>query len=362
MKQNLLKVFALVCAMFVNASAWADAKPTLSMASFEIEPGKSYTATIELNQDGLTLKAVACVFSLSEGLTMASPKAVSGTMTDDDEEPTEPGVSFNKNNGKLALLSTSGYLFNSDAKEVMTVKFTAAEDFQGGTITLSGISFTDANNNEYQADNLVVNVTTPAPVVTGPAVTLVLDNKRIGMGLTDQDLPEKVGGQIFLNQDQLRIKAVSFKVALPEWLTMTTPKAVTETMTDDDEEPTEPGVSYNKQNGMVAIMSTSGYLFNESADPMAIATITFKPTTETEKLPTENVYDQTIKLYEIMIVDENNNEYNLPDFEAPIFYKVGIEDILDNSTSNDIYTVTGTRVNNMTRGLYIVNGKKVVVK
>ena len=39
-----------------------------------------------------------------------------------------------------------------------------------------------------------------------------------------------------------------------------------------------------------------------------------------------------------------------------------LEDILEDSESTSIYDLNGRKVMNPTRGLYIVNGKKVIIK
>jgi hypothetical protein len=43
-------------------------------------------------------------------------------------------------------------------------------------------------------------------------------------------------------------------------------------------------------------------------------------------------------------------------------YTTGLEDILEDSKSTSIYDLNGQKVMNPTRGLYIVNGKKVIIK
>jgi hypothetical protein len=363
MKQNLLKVFALVCAMFVNASAWADGAPTLAMDNFTIEPGTSVDVNLKLVQDGVTVKAFQCAIELPAGLTMAKPKAVNGTMTDEDEEPTKPSVAFNEVGNTIAVYSGEGYPFNADATNVLKITFTADATFQGGNITIKDISISDANNNAIDPAAVTVVASTsstpPTPAIEGPALILEfegMDEKgyaRVQQGGT-------IKANIIINQDVYTVKALQCVFDLPEWLTMAKPKAVNGTMTDEDEEPTKPSVAFNEEGNSLAVYSGEGYPFN--ADATKILTVEFTAIASASTEESANRYDGGVTLKEISFSDKDNNIVEVPDYYAPLFYKVGVEDLKANNASNDIYSVTGTRVNNMTRGLYIVNGKKVVVK
>jgi len=149
-------------------------QPTLSMSDFSIEAGGTATVNLNLVQDNVTVKAFQCAFELPAGLTMAKPKAVAGTMTDEDEEPTKPSVAFNEDGNTVAVYSGEGYPFNADATKVLTITFTADATFQGGTVTIKDISISDENNDGYNANNISVKVTSSyvAPTPTTYAISV----------------------------------------------------------------------------------------------------------------------------------------------------------------------------------------------
>ena len=326
-------------------------KPTLSMADFTIKAGESVDVTLDLVQNNVTVKAFQCAFELPAGLTMAKPKAVNGTMTDDDEEPTKPSVAFNEDGNTVAVYSGEGYVFNSDATSVLKITFTASADFKGGDILIKNISISDKDNNGIEAADVKVKVSVPATPVEGPALTLV-----IGQDWQDNT----VTGTIYLDQYDLSVKAFQCTFELPDWLHMDKPKAVAGTMTDDDEEPTKPSVAWNEESYSLAVYSGEGYLFN--ADVTKVLTVKFTADPATSDEEAAQRYDDKVIIKGITLSDKDNNSYDLPDYEAPIYYGVGITDIQGNRTSNEVYTITGAKVTKMTRGLYIINGKKVLVK
>jgi hypothetical protein len=139
-------------------------QPTLSMSDFSIEAGGTATVNLNLVQDNVRIKAFQCAFELPAGLTMAKPKAVNGTMTDEDSEPTKPSVAFNEDGNTVAVYSGEGYAFNSDATSVLKITFTADANFQGGNIIIKGISISDKDNYGYSCEDVVTTVTLEAVV------------------------------------------------------------------------------------------------------------------------------------------------------------------------------------------------------
>ena len=77
-----------------------------------------------------------------------------------------------------------------------------------------------------------------------------------------------------------------------------------------------------------------------------------------EKLP------EQVKLTSIVMVTSDLKRTTLPDVDYKL--PTGIEEITSDIKDNVIYTLEGVRVNNslnnLQRGVYIVNGKKVIVR
>ena len=147
-------------------------KPTISMADFTIEAGASKEVTLELMQNGYSIKAFQCNFNLPAGLTMAKPKAEKVMWNEEEEENVKPSVAYNEETNSLAVYHGEGLLFNADAKDVLKITFTADVTFQGGTITISDISISDENNNGYDSENIQVKVTSSYVAPTTYAVNI----------------------------------------------------------------------------------------------------------------------------------------------------------------------------------------------
>jgi hypothetical protein len=370
MKQKLLQMFALACALVLNATAWAQ-HPTLAMDAFEIEPGGTKEVTLKLEQDGLRIKAFQCQFNLPAGLTMAKPKAEKTMWNEEDEENVKPTVNFNEENNAIAVWTAQGLLFNTDATDVLKITFTADAAFQGGTISITGISVSDENNNGYDTEKVDVVVTTPGGGVTpatgfGLFMELPNNEKRIQQGST-------VTATLYLNPGEKVIKAFQCQFELPSWLSMAKPKAEKTMWNEEDEENVKPTVNFNEENNAIAVWTAEGLLFNndliDANGSIKVLKIDFTAETFVDDDADEtnngvyNRYNDKIKIKGISLSDKDNNGIDLDDVEIPVFYKVGISDMEDDApATSEAYTISGVRVNKMTRGLYIVNGKKVVVK
>ena len=364
MKQKLLQMFALACALVLNATAWAQ-HPTLAMDAFEIEPGATKEVTMKLVQDGLRIKAFQCQFGLPAGLTMAKPKAEKTMWNEDDEENVKPSVAFNEEINSLAVYHGEGLMFNADATDVLKITFTAAADFAGGKIAITAISVSDENNAGYDTELVEVEVTTPggvtppAPAGFGLFMELPNNEKRIQQG-------ETVKATVYLNPGEKTIKAFQCGFELPSWLTMAKPKAEKSMWSKDDEENVKPSVAFNEETYALAVYHGEGLAFSnvDEKGSIKVLTIEFTAAANTSDDPDQNRYNDKIKITGISLSDENNEGIDLDDVEIPVFYKVGVNDIEVAPATNDAYTISGVRVRNnaMTRGLYIVNGKKVVVK
>lgn len=356
MKHKLLQLFALACAMVLNATASAQ-KPTLAMDAFEIEPGATKEVTLKLVQDGVRIKAFQCQFGLPAGLTMAKPKAEKTMYSEDEEENVRPSVAFNEEINSLAVYHGEGLMFNADVTDVLKITFTAAADFAGGKISITKISVSDENNAGYDTDLVEVEVTTPGAVVpAGPGLYMELDQ------VTSLKSGDTFTGTIYLNQGETSIKAFQCQFELPSWVTMAKPKAEKTMWNADEEEDVRPSVAWNEEINSLAVYHGEGLAFNEGVGK--VLTTTFTATADASDDDADERRADKIKIKSISLSDKDNNGIDLADVEVYIFYKVGVNDIKVAPANNEVYTISGVRVRNnaMTRGLYIVNGKKVVVK
>jgi hypothetical protein len=343
--------------MVLNATASAQ-KPTLAMDAFEIEPGATKEVTLKLVQDGLRIKAFQCQFGLPAGLTMAKPKAEKTMWNEDDEENVKPSVAFNEEINSLAVYHGEGLMFNADATDVLKITFTAAADFAGGKIAITAISVSDENNAGYDTELVEVEVTTPGgvtpPAPAGPGLYMELDKvETLKAGDT-------FTGTIYLNQGEVSIKAFQCNFELPSWLAMAKPKAEKTMWNAEEEEDVKPSVAWNEEINSLAVYHGEGLAFNEGVGK--VLTTTFTANADASDADGDERRADKIKIKAISLSDKDNNGIDLEDVEVYIFYKVGVNDIKVAPATSEAYTISGVRVNKMTRGLYIVNGKKVVVK
>ena len=74
------------------------------------------------------------------------------------------------------------------------------------------------------------------------------------------------------------------------------------------------------------------------------------------------IRDYTLKLENITLTDAAENEYYPSDSESTVnVVTTGIKPILMDGSSDKIYDLQGRRVNTVKKGIYIVNGKKLIV-
>ena len=141
---------------------------------------------------------------------------------------------------------------------------------------------------------------------------------------------------------------------------MAKPKAEKTMWSEDEEENVRPSVAFNEDNLSLAVYHGEGLLFNEGVGKVLtiVFTATADVTAESDR------YDDKIIIKDISLSDKDNKGIDIADVEVSIFAADGISDTELAPATNQVYTLSGVRVrkNAMTRGLYIINGKKVVVK
>ncbi len=167
--------------------------PKLSIADFEIEAGATANVTINLDQAGNKLLAFQADIVLPEGLTIqGKPKAVTGTMTDEFGDETEPTVTFA--NGRIVVYSGDGYAFNEDATSIVTLKVVAADNFASGVIKLENITISADGNVKIELDNAVTKVNGGGgeePVTYGITISTPV-NGTVTADKTEAEAGEKV--------------------------------------------------------------------------------------------------------------------------------------------------------------------------
>ena len=191
MKRTIQHWFSLFLLM-VLASIGSVSAQTLSIADFDIEAGGTAKVTIDLDQAGKVLLAFQADIVLPEGLTVkGKPKAVTGTMTDEFEEETEPTVTFANN--RIVVYSGDGYAFNADATSIVTLTLEAAANFVSGEIKLTNITISAEGNVRMDLADAVTNVngggTTP---VTYGITIATAANGTVTADKTEAEAGEKV--------------------------------------------------------------------------------------------------------------------------------------------------------------------------
>lgn len=352
MKRNLLKLFALTCAMLVNASAWAQSS-TLAIDPFTIEKGATKQVAIKLVKEaGTEVIGFQCNVELPAGLTITKDEEeelnvnpVSGTVKSSKANII---LNYSETTGVLLVYNDRNSAYKDDVEGVVLFEFKASDDFAGGVIALKNIVLSLTGNQKVTAADVTAEVSVPAvvPVPEGPS--LYIKDFTIAAG-------ETKNVQIELVKGEDPIIGFQCKIALPDGLTITL---------DEDQEPnvvSVPGtVTSSKANVIVNYSATSGTLlvYNDKNSPYkedATGVV------ELELKAADTFEAGFITISEIVFSKQGNQKETASDTKTKVNNPDGIAD-MKAATSSDIYTISGTRVRTMTRGLYIVNGKKVVVK
>jgi hypothetical protein len=253
-------------------------------------------------------------------------------------------------NGTVTLDKTS-------AAEGETVKITAtpAEGYQllskAAIVVKAGddvIALADDFTFTMPAADVTITVTFASVQVIPAGPSLII---------RDFDIPanETKTVQIELIQGADEIIGFQCKIDLPQGLSVTL---------DEDEEPNATAVAgtvkSSKANVIVNYSVTSGTLlvYNDKnspykADATAVVELELKADATFES--------GIITIDDITFSKAGNVKETASATKTRVNPAIGIAD-MKAATSSDIYTISGTRVRTMTRGLYIVNGKKVVVK
>jgi hypothetical protein len=281
----------------------------------------------------------------------------------DPETPTTYAIHVaSAENGTIAVDKA-----NAEAGETVKVTVTPAEGYELEAISvMSGdnvITLTADFTFTMPAADVTVSATfkkveTPLPAGFGLFMELPNNEKRILQGQT-------IKATVYLNPGDKTIKALQCTFELPEWLTMAKPKAEKSMWSADDEEYVKPSVAFNEENLSLAVYHGEGLAFSNIEDgSIKVLTVEFTAAANDSDDPEQNRYNDKIIMKGISLSDKDNNGIDLDDVEIPVFYKVGVSDIEVAPATNDAYTISGVRVRNnaMPRGLYIINGKKVVVK
>ena len=194
MKRTIQHWFSLFLLM-VLASIGSVSAQTLSIADFDIEAGGTAKVTIDLDQAGKVLLAFQADIVLPEGLTVkGKPKAVSGTMTDEFDDETEPTVTFANN--RIVVYSGDGYAFNADATSIVTLTLQAADNFVSGVIKLENITVSAEGNVKIDLADAVTKVNGGGATPATYGITIqVVENGSV----TSSQAEVKEGGTVKLN-------------------------------------------------------------------------------------------------------------------------------------------------------------------
>jgi predicted ribosome-associated RNA-binding protein Tma20 len=426
MKRNLLKLFALTCAMFVNATTWAQ---ELSIDDFSIEAGETKQVTLDLIQGSLPVLGFQCDLELSDGLVLQRIKAVTGTLPDDQwGDPQTPNVTGE--GARILVYNDKDLTIKTDAKAIVTLYIQANSEITNGTIKIKDVAISCDNNGAvemvYPAEKTTKVNSNEAP--TAYAITVaecengsVTVNKNeasagetiqvsvkpnegyelgkliVKFGDTDANeinadytftMPasdvsisatfkkiESTTGDPFLNIEDFEIgkgetKQVTLNIVpgtdkpvlgfqcdleLPDGLTLQRIKAVEGTLPNDQwGDPQTPNVT--GEGARILVYNDKDLTIRK--DAKAIVTLYIAASSDFEA--------GVIKIKEAAISCDVNGEVAMVypgDKSVRVNNPVGISGIKANTTT-EAYTLSGTRVrnNNLQRGLYIINGKKVVVK
>ena len=157
-KKTFKQWFALMVLLLMGTTA--SQAQSLTIDNFTIKQGETKAVTMKMDKGDLAAaRSIQVDITFSEGLSLAEkPTIVQGAME---------GASISTNvvaSGatRLACLSFDGNSFVADATEVITLKVTAADNFEQGTITLSNIEIGASGGTAKYPQNSTCTVTKEA--------------------------------------------------------------------------------------------------------------------------------------------------------------------------------------------------------
>jgi hypothetical protein len=303
-------------------------------------------ASNEFQGGNIGLKQI--VFSL-EGNVKANADDVTAEVTTASVVPTTFGVKvITSGQGTVSVDKQ-----NATAGESVKITATPAEGYQLYDVVVMGSQGVITLSEDFTFTMPTADVTvrvyfTEIQIIpAGPS--LIIKDFRISAKETKEINIELVQG----NDPIIGFQCV---LDLPEGLSVAVDEEEGEPLIDAVPGTVKSGkasfsVSYNPANGQLVVYNSKNSPYKE--DATNVITLELQASDEFEC--------GYINITDIVFSKEGNVKETAAATKTKVNDPVGIADIRVNSKS-DIFTLSGTRVRNLQRGLYIVNGKKVVVK
>jgi len=363
-KNTISKWFSMFVLMMVAGITGATAQ-SLTVADFTIEQGETKEIAINMAAaDGQSIYGIQTDITLSEGLTLTNAAAINSSLM------------FTKNTlqsgpTRVSLLSQEGATITAGDAIKLTV--TAANDFIEGTITLTNSKLTTSTAGaEINVENSTANVTKAEPVVPvipegisysweSPAGKPIEWGGTIAYVNGDGDRLNYKNGDYYticlngkkanLNNETASADAGKMVITLDKAVAEGDTIAYTAYINKDASKKASPYILF--ENGT----AVEGEAFSDEAN--IDATFNGVPTLKYTVVPAEAAGSKTITL------TRSQTGTNLFITKLQIIEKnvlTGINTVKTAFENGAIYNMNGQKVQKAQRGLYIVNGKKVVIK
>lgn len=332
-----IKASLLMMALPVVASA----QVSLTADDFKIDAGGEATFAVSMLNEGQPISDAQFDLAMPTGLTFVNAKVA-------DTRNNGHNLSVTTVDGKTRIvIMGSEDNFKGNQGPIANVTVKASGSFDTGKIGFSFVRFSDLNGKSFKGDNFDIEANPPVPEslegVKIFAENISLDENGVGV------LP------ISLDNPQFSVTAAEFKLTLPTGLKVTKVEG-----TD------RAGNLTTKMNtlasGKVKVVMADYTAQNRtiSGTEGAICNVYFE-------LTDQYFTSGSVTIDDIEMANPSNLTYTPAGFSVTVSSTAGIESATVNELmKGNVYNLQGVKVaesvEGLNKGVYILNGKKFVVK
>lgn len=351
----MYKIKAALLMMALPVVANAQNQVTLSASDFDIEPGKTATFAVSMENEGETIWGAQFDMEMPDGITfksaeVASARANGRTLSHNNNKNTN----YNDHiviQGNITNLETG---FTGNAGPIAYITVEASSSFKTGKIGFSKIYFVNTAGTSISgaAFNVIQN---PNMVETLEGVKMYVEGNVTLEEMLDDNKNTVYQGvlPVLLDNPKFMPNAIEFKLSLPDGVKVakaeTTDRSANLTL-----------IKSEKDGKTKIIMTDASTLKTISGNEGAICNLTLQATDKNFK--SGQVVISNIKLSNI---DNLGYGVTFDDITVTVSSTAGIENaVVNEQMKGNVYNLQGVKVatslEGLSKGVYIQNGKKIV--
>lgn len=322
----------------------------LKVDDFSIKAGKTATVNVELENSD-EINGFIATFEIPNGLKVTGVKLLNDRIVDHK-------ITYYTNNLNVLrmVINSEGnveeglHSFKGNAGAVVAINLKADEDIAAGTyqIKMNDVILTNAADEDIHVADKDINVT----VVAKPEYSVAVSSFGIQSGKS-ADLEIEL-----INEDDVNGFSATFQ--LPEHIKPSMNGGnVAAVLTTRAKDTHNLECNYIEETNSIRVLidSNDGRIANINGNSGTLLVITL--------VADDGLEDMTsyILMTDAYVCDSDNDEPTIADDQFLVNIATGINEVESVSAENAvIYNIQGQRVNSAAHGIFIMNGKKTVVK